>query len=140
MLFSLAASAEPPARVFTWAGAVEQLPALSQYAPLLDAKALPKTLFARVGGRCFPARRAIPLGEGSRDGHTWRWEMTIDLAPDATTVEGPIAIHGLDRVGDGRTTERRTRPRCPTFRQEIAPEWCREQGQMSNANGIGLSK
>jgi hypothetical protein len=122
LLFSIAAAAETPARVYTWAGAVEELPALSQYTPLIDAKSLntfgAKTVFARVGGRCVALARqgsvaSARLAEGSRDGHAWRWDLTITLARGATTIDGPVAIHGLDRVGDGRTF--RDAPKVRTF-------------------------
>ncbi|MDP1825049.1 MAG: hypothetical protein Q8L48_17460 [Archangium sp.] len=112
LLLSTVATAEAPAREYTWAGALEELPKLAQYAPLASEKTLnafaPKTLYARVGGRCVGLARSgnvakAELGQGIREGHNWRWELTITLAPQAVTIDGPVAIHGLDRVGDVRT-------------------------------------
>jgi hypothetical protein len=115
-LFPLtAAFAEPPPRDFTWAGAVEQLPALAQYTPAASAKALtqfaPK--FAKVGGTCVALKHDGPtiLGQGNQNGHTWRWELNVTLINNTVTIIGPHAIHGLDRVGDGRVFRDEPKPR-----------------------------
>ncbi len=107
----LASPAKEAPRV-DWAAALVELPALAQYAPMADAVTLRgfggDRLFARVGGRCVRLIRrgrsaGVRLGEGVRDGHSWRWELDVTLAPEGIRLEGPVAIHGLDRKGDGRT-------------------------------------
>lgn len=105
------ANAEPPAVQFTWAGAVEQLPALSQYTP--TAKLPPfKSLFAKLGGTCVAVHEGITrLGQGNKEGHGWKWELAVTLTERTVTIVGPTAIHGLDRVGDGRTFRDEPKPR-----------------------------
>ena len=117
VVLSFVALAEPPPRAFTWAGAVEQLPDLAQYTPAASPKAVTqfssKPLFAKVGGACVALKRDGPtiLGHGNKDGHTWRWELHTALTRNTLTLTGPFAIHGLDRLGDGRVFRDEPKPR-----------------------------
>ncbi len=92
-----------------WAAAAKELPELKTLGPVPADDAL-KTLTAlhlKVGGKCrrldfVDGKARADLDSGLVNGHSWRWSVEVTLGAKVI-IEGPTAVHGLDRVGDTRT-------------------------------------